>query len=321
MVWPADANAAGIFDRTRIAARDVFILNAADMIGRQSPILRIVSWNIDKRLKPWRELAEMARNEQADVALLQEAGNPPDDVADRFPYKNDGPWDPASYDRWCLVVPLSNRVEVEHFRQVAPVSEPGNDKIAVSGIGTIAAARVIPHGRPREAAFIAVSMYARWIKPHPSTQSTWMGASDVSAHRIISDLSAFVGHNDPSRHRILAAGDLNMFLGVTGRSLSLPERESTVWKRMKALGLECLGPQAPNGRQAASPPPDVPANTGNVPTCYNKSSECPATATRQLDYAFASRGFHESVTARALNKVDEWGSSDHCRLLMEIDIG
>ena len=30
------------------------------------------------------------------------------------------------------------------------------------------------------------------------------------AHRIMSDLSAFIGHRDPATHRILAAGDLNL---------------------------------------------------------------------------------------------------------------
>ena len=40
--------------------------------------------------------------------------------------------------------------------------------------------------------------------------------------------------------------------------------------------------------------------------------------THQLDYAIASRGFHESVTVRAMNSVDEWGASDHCRLLIEV---
>ena len=41
-----------------------------------------------------------------------------------------------------------------------------------------------------------------------------------------------------------------MFYGATGRRLSLPERECTVWNRMKALGLEFLGPQAPTvGKQ------------------------------------------------------------------------
>ena len=36
----------------------------------------VVSWNIATRIKPWRELVAM----DADVALLQEARRPPDDV-------------------------------------------------------------------------------------------------------------------------------------------------------------------------------------------------------------------------------------------------
>ena len=45
----------------------------------------------------------------------------------------------------------------------------------------------------------------------------------------------------------------------------------------------------------------------------------PATASNnQLDHVFASRGFHESVNVRAMNGVDEWGASDHCRLLIEV---
>ena len=48
------------------------------------------------------------------------------------------------------------------------------------------------------------------------------------------------------------------------------------------------------------------------------SSQSPETAQNQLDYAFASRGFHESIKVRAINGVEEWGASDHCRLLIEI---
>ena len=45
----------------------------------------------------------------------------------------------------------------------------------------------------------------------------------------------------------------------------------------------------------------------------------PATASNNhLDYVFASHGFHESVKVRAMNGVDEWGASDHCRLLIVI---
>lgn len=281
-------------------------------------MIRVVSWNIGKRMEPWRELAEMARRGDADVALLQEAGSPPGELVHLLPREDDVFWDRHLYDRWCLVVGLSERVRVERFRQVPPTSYLGEGDIGVSGIGTIAAARVVLLENEEEA-FVAVSMYARWMKPHPSTGSSWVGASDVSAHRILSDLSAFIGHYDHSKHRILAAGDLNMFYGATGHSLSLPEREKTVWDRFNSLGLEFMGPQAPNGRQAATPPPDVPTDTKNVPTHY-ASKQSPATADRQLDYAFASRGFHEGVKVRALNEVEEWGSSDHCRLMIEVAI-
>ena len=282
-------------------------------------MIRLVSWNIGKRDKPWRELHEMARREEVDVALLQEAGSPPGDLVGMIQAEDQVFWDRHLYDRWPLVVPLSDRVKVESFRQVPPVCDLGADAIGVSGIGTIAAARVTPLDRPK-AEFIAVSMYARWMKPHPSTGSSWKGASDVSAHRIISDLSALIGHEDPAKHRILAAGDLNMFYGARGKSLSLPERERTVWDRFEALGLEFLGPQAPNGRQTSATPADVPQDTQNVPT-FCPPGKSAAEATHQLDYAFASRGFHDSVTVRALNEVGEWGSSDHCRLLIDVDTG
>ena len=193
----------------------------------------------------------------ADVALLQEAGQVPDHVAGKFSVGarehwdshvwnsgwHTGRWD-RLFDRWPMVVKLSDRVEIEWFKQVGPISEPADDEIAVSGIGTIAAARVTPHdGEP----FIAVSMYARWLKPHGSTNTKWrVGHSDGSAHRIITDLSAFIGHKDPGTRRILAAGDLNMIYGATeDNRLALPTRERTVFDRMASLGLEFLGLSTP----------------------------------------------------------------------------
>ena len=96
--------------------------------------------------------------------------------------------------------------------------------------------------------------------------------------------------------------------------------ERTVWGRFKALGLEFLGPQAPDGRQAAVAQPDVSPKARNVPT-YRTYRQSPAAANRQLDYVFASRGIHEKVTTQALNGIDEWGPSDHCRILIEVDTG
>ena len=287
----------------------------------------VVCWNLATRHEPWRELVSMG----ADVALVQEAAIPPKDAAE---YVDTGPmehWDSRIwnsrwwegrfddlYDRWPMVVKLSDRVDVEWFKQVSPISETAGDEIAVSGIGTIAAARVIPQDT---APFVAVSMYARWLRPHPCTNTKWsVGYQDASAHRIISDLSAFIGHSDPRTHRILAAGDLNMIYGATANNpLALPSRDRTVTDRMAALGLEFLGPQHPDGRQADPTPQGLPADTRNVPTYYSAPNrQSPNTARNQLDYVFASRGFHRSVTVRAMNGVEEWGSSDHCRLLIEV---
>ena len=292
--------------------------------------ITVVCWNIAKRHEPWRQLVQM----DADIALLQETtGQVPLIVADRNGQVDTGPvehWDsriwnargregrPTDlYDRWPMVVQLSDRVAVEWFKQVGPISKTAADEIAVSGIGTIAAARVIPNDAPP---FIAVSMYARWAKPHPSTGSKWrVGYADGSAHRILSDLSAFIGDIDPRTHRILAAGDLNLIDGATDdNKLALPARDRTVTDRMAALGLEFLGPRHPDGGRLAFPiPQGLPPDTRNVPT-YHTTRPTPATAQNQLDYVFASRGFHKHVTVRALNAVEEWGASDHCRLLIEI---
>ena len=279
-------------------------------------MIKVVSWNIGKRTEPWRELVQMACEGNADLALLQEAGSPPGGLVGKIEYMDRVFWNRQLYDRWPLVVKLSDRITVKPYRQVPPTGDFGEDEFGVSGIGTIAASRVIPHGNENEA-FVAVSMYASWMVAHPSTESGRWIYSDASAHRIISDLSAFIGHHDPAKHRILAAGDLNMFYGAIGSRLSLPERERTVWDRMRALGLEFLGPQAPHGRRAKTAPDGVPPDTKNVPTYYRPGTH-PETAVHQLDYAFASRGFHETVSVRAMNEVDEWGSSDHCRLMIEV---
>ncbi len=215
-----------------------------------------------------------------------------------------------------MVVKLSERVEIEWFKRVFPISVAKRDEIPVSGIGTIAAARVIPgEGEP----FIVVSMYARWIKPHVTTGTKWrVGYPDGSAHRIISDMSAFIGDIDPSTYRILAAGDLNTIYGATDDNpLALPARDRTIFERMDALGLEFMGPQHPNGRRAEPTPQGLPKDTENDTTYYT-TRQSPATARNQLDYVFASRGFHRGVAARALNGVDEWGLSDHCRIWIEV---
>ena len=275
---------------------------------------------------------------RADVALLQETTHiVPPDVADRVdvgPLVEQGAWDPReskkdfSGRRWPKIAKLSNRVEVEWFKPVIPIVSydlpSSKDTIRVSDIQTIAAARVTPTvGEP----FIVVSMYAAWRRPHPSTGRGWDDANvDASAHRILSDLSTFVANADREPHRILAAGDLNIDYGA---DYGWRERSDlrlwyarcrTVWDRMEALGFEYMGPWYPNGRRADPVPVHAPSDTKNVPTFYAKNTKesSPADARNQLDHVFASRGFHEAIRTRALNGVEEWGPSDHCRLLIEV---
>ena len=259
----------------------------------------VVCWNIERnKTESWEKLREM----DADIALLQEAGKPPDGLYPPCILGGQDPWEPWEKHHFgrrpcgVTVAKLSNRVKVEWFKRVLPVREsPAYNELPVSGMGTIAAARVREIDSDREP-FIAVSMCANWLKP--AVKSSWKGYSDASAHRIISDLSTFIGHKTPSRHRILAAGDLNIIYGAKNNNrYALADRERTVFKRMKALGLKFRGPQAPT---------------------FHSNRQTPATAEDQLDYVFASKGFHESVTVRAMNGVDEWGPSDHCRLLIEI---
>ena len=288
-------------------------------------MIKVISWNIGKMRAPWRELLNM----DADVALLQEAGRLPDEVVKLLDIGPREAWDSHSwnvqeagtlFDRWPMVVRLSDNVEVEWFRQVGPtgwVTE--HDQIPVSGIGTITAARVTPVDDSTEP-FIVISMYGRWIGVHPSVKPgngfNW-GFADGSVHRIISDLSAFIGNRNPQTHRILAAGDLNIAYGHGYGDAHWEARHKTVFDRMEALGMEFMGPQLPNGRQAETLATGEPADSRNVITYLYRNN--PETASNnQLDYVFASRGFHESIKVRALNGVEEWGPSDHCRIQIEV---
>ena len=286
--------------------------------GKEHTAIKVVSWNIATMHQPWRELVEM----DADVALLQEVGSVPDDVLDRVELSPYRPWlshnpetGEPNYDRWPTIVKLSDRVRVEWFRQISPIGVDPQcpQDMAVSGIGTIEVARVIPKVGPEP--FIAASMYARWFSPHPTAIGDWI-YPDGSAHRIISDLTAFIGYYDaPDRHRILAAGDLNMSFQSTDQ---FDHRAQTVLDRFRALGLEYLGPQYPAGRRADPIPKHLNEESLDVPTYYHKPSNTPAGAYVQIDHVFASRGFHDQVQTRALNEVTEWGSSDHCRICIDV---
>ena len=271
--------------------------------------VKIICWNIARKHAAWRSLLEM----DADLALLQEAGKPPPDVAERIT-TDAAPWRIPGKDSqapWrSAVVKLSDRIEVDWI-EAKPVAEAAWNELAVSRPGSLAAARVTPpDGEP----FIVVSLYAIWEGPLSSTGSSWIFA-DASAHRLISDLSRFIGNE--SKHRILAAGDINTGRDVPAWGPYWTARDRTVFDRMEALGLPCVGPEAPHGRQAEPWPDWLPKDSKNVPT-YHHNQQTPAEATFQNDFVFASRGMTDSVRVRALNEPEKWGPSDHCRVEIEV---
>lgn len=273
-------------------------------------MLKIIAWNLARREEAWRRLLDT----DADIALVQEAAEPPADVASRLG-TDPAPWRTGGGGRnrpWrAAVVKLSDRVKVQ-WLDIKPIDEAQQGELAVSRSGTLAAAILTP---PAGTPVVVASMYALWEKPHRTTGGGWIYA-DGSVHRLISDLSALIGQQ--SGHRILAAGDLNILNGYGDHgSAYWAARYATVFSRMAALGLTFVGPQAPAGRRADPWPDELPKSSDNVPT-YHTSQQTPASATRQLDFVFASNSMAEAMHVRALNEPDLWGPSDHCRV--EIDV-
>ena len=299
-------------------------------------MIKIVCWNINRSTEAYSELQAMG----ADVALLQEVGKC---AAGQMEDALCGAehWDWKTHDRWPAVLKLSDRVEVECFRPiplVAPKEEM--DEIAVSDLPTLAAAKVtpLPKGKASVKPFIVVSMYARWYWPHPLAREAPIikkpGCdvikifADASAHRIISDLSGFIAHTNPANHRIIAAGDLNTIYDATEEHpYEMPERMRTIFNRMNAIGMEFVGPRAGDGsKKADEAPVDVSPHTCNVPTYLShpqraRYADEDVLSGNQLDYVFASCGFHESVRVHAMNAPDEWGPSDHCRIVIDVGQG
>ena len=116
-------------------------------------------------------------------------------------------------------------------------------------------------------------------------------------------------------HRIIVAGDLNILNGYgENGSKYWGGRYETVFQRMKAIGLPFVGPQAPTGGRQADPWPDeLPPDSLDVPT-FHHSRQTPATASRQLDFVFASHGLADELDVRAINAPEDWGPSDHCKM-------
>ena len=279
-------------------------------------MIKLVSWNIAKNPEPWEWLVK--NKIKADLALLQEATMPPDDIVDRL-----NETDPLNVDArqfqevnaqqsQCMIVKLTDKVDVKRLKTI-PLICTQDGEFKSTHPGCLAAVIITP---PDADSFCVVSFCPDYEKPHCSTGKMSWNIVDASIHRVISDLSLLIGNQ--RGHRIVAAGDLTIYHGYgEDKSGYWKERYDTVFDRMRSLGLPLVGPQHPHGRQADPWPDELPEDSKNVPT-YIHSSQTPETATSQLDYVFASESMADSVEVRALNRPEEWGPSDHCRIEIKV---
>ena len=271
--------------------------------------MRIISWNIGRRVQPWRDLADDAT---VDVALLQEATRPAVDLGlEVTPARNETWATVGSGDFTTAIAWRSGRVNVRP-RRLGAIGDSAKDCLPVSRSGTLTAVDVDLSDGPAS----LVSAYAFWERP--CGEKLGRIYADASAHRLVSDISGLLATNH--RHRVIVAGDFNIFYGHgEGGSVYWKERYASVFARFEALGMKFVGPQFPDGgRQADSRPDTLPAESMNVPTFYSNRQK-PATATWQLDFVFASRSLSDRIRVRALNAIEEWGPSDHCRIEIVID--
>jgi exonuclease III len=273
-------------------------------------LIRLLSWNMDNQ-----DLWDAIPTDPGyDVALVQEMRRP--DGAgplELIPERTD-PWQTSGWKRrnWRTAIGrLSDEVTLRPHRLVAG-HEASIDALEVSRPGTLAVADVL---RGDETLFTVASVYGVWESPPGYETPVY---SDASAHRLLSDLAGLL--TKVHRHRLIVAGDWNILYGYgEDGDPYWRGRYQSVFDRAEAMRLSFVGPQAPNGRQADPWPEELPQDSKNVPT-FHHSRATPATAQRQLDYVFASEWIAEKVKVRALNSVEEWGPSDHCRIEIEVDL-
>jgi hypothetical protein len=193
-----------------------------------------------------------------------------------------------------------SEAEVDLEVRGVPVSRPGTLTIADVHVG--------------DETITAGSMYGGWERPANGSSVIY---ADAAAHRLLSDLASLV--TGRRGHHLVVAGDLNVLnrYGEHGDPY-WAQRYATVFDRAEAMGLHFVGPQAPHGRRADPPAAELPDWSQDVPT-YHTSKQGLAGATRQLDFVFASTSIADRVNGRALNSIEEWGPSDHCRIAIELE--
>ena len=270
--------------------------------------MKIVCWNMAHSRKSWDALVRMP---DVDVALLQEASRLPHDLCQTIDV-DDRLWDdhrlwPGRHDAALgypsVVAQLSSKVNVR-FIATGPMGDAFSRAFYTSEWGTLGAAIVSPIDEDESLIVVSMAPYSNAFTHESGSPSRREPIG--SLHRLISDLSRLVGRQS----RVIAAGDWAIHPGwSTYPTPTWNDREAlhfqTAFDRMRALGFRKV---IPKGRYG---------NRGNVVT-FQSMVETPAQAWAQADYVFATENIADRVSACALNSPDDWGPSDHCRIVIDL---
>ena len=190
------------------------------------------------------------------------------------------------------------------FIATGPMGDHFSRDFCTSEWGTLGAAIVSPIDE--DESLIVVSMAAAYNAFTHESGSPSRRECIGSVHRLISDLSRLVGRQS----RVIAAGDWAINPGWSTHTTPIwKEREAlhfqTAFDRMQALGFRHV---ISEGRRN---------DRGDVVT-FRSMGATPAQAWAQADYVFATENIADRVSVYALNSPDDWGPSDHCRLVIDL---
>ena len=265
--------------------------------------MKIVCWNMAHWRKSWDALVQMA---DVDIALLQEASRLPDELRHHVDVDH-RLWPErhiAGLGYPSVVARLSSRVSVS-FIATRRIGDHHSHDFYTSEWGTLGAAIVNPIDGDESLIVVSMAPVSNAFTRESGSPSRRECIGSV--HRLISDLARLVGRQS----RVIAAGDWAIYPGWSTHTTPIwNEREAlhfqTAFDRMQALGFRHV---IPEGRRN---------DRGDVVT-FRSIGATPAQAWAQADYVFATENIADRVSARALNEPDEWGPSDHCRILITLD--
>lgn len=271
--------------------------------------MKLVTWNMDSWKSKWRDTSHdhgaawdfLQTELDADVALLQECV-PPAGARGVWRPEGIGPtrsWGSAVVVRSAAYEPLTHAEGIWRGRKLgtAPLlrTSPGTVAIARVDLGSISVT--------------AVSIYG--LIEHGYASGTLM--------RVLADLEPLLDDPRYSDH-VVIAGDLNIGTQWCGADLRYRDRDANTLDRFAALGLVDLVDLL------------LPAERGRLDGCrcslgdscrhvrthrHNRWPEIPY----QVDYFFANPALAErAVSAEPLDSSRIWDLSDHCPIVVEIEI-